>query len=405
MAKISLYLDVRGLKPFEDAPVKLRISQGDTAALLSTGITIDRDLWDSKTSSVVGTSQAKTYNNHLNAMRLKAESILLDLRLSGKLPKMTANDIKRAVTLSMANEPMDKPPLLFVDAIRKARDAQGRKNSKDIYDLAVRYLQSYDPLLDSRTIDEADYNYIVGFDKYLSARNSRNSRNIYHRALRTAFNMAIDEERTTNYPYRRFKLRNEITRDKALSVEDLRRVLSCECDEIQTEYRDMFALSLYLIGINIGDLAGLKAVQSGRVEYKRNKTSKHYSIKVYPEAQAIIDRYRGDKYLLSIRDRYKDYKDYMHHLNASLKTLGQTRVNGKPYEGEPICSELSSGWARTTWATIATELDIPRETISAALGHSVVDVTATYIRLDMRKKVDAANRAVIDYVLNKKGEQ
>ena len=56
---------------------------------------------------------------------------------------------------------------------------------------------------------------------------------------------------------------------------------------------------------------------------------------------------------------------------------------------------------RHTWATIAAELYIPKETIAAARGHAQ-NATVTDIYIDFnRKKVDEANRKVIDYV-NKK---
>ena len=52
------------------------------------------------------------------------------------------------------------------------------------------------------------------------------------------------------------------------------------------------------------------------------------------------------------------------------------------------------------WTTIAAELDIPDATISMALGHSSGNlVTNIYIRRN-DKKVDDANRKVIDYLLN-----
>ena len=42
--------------------------------------------------------------------------------------------------------------------------------------------------------------------------------------------------------------------------------------------------------------------------------------------------------------------------------------------------------------------DIPKETISAALGHEIgSEVTSIYINFD-RKKIDEANRKVIDYL-------
>ena len=65
---------------------------------------------------------------------------------------------------------------------------------------------------------------------------------------------------------------------------------------------------------------------------------------------------------------------------------------------------FSMYWARHSWATIAAELDIPKETIAAALGHSSNTVTDIYINFD-RAKIDRANRQVLDYVLYNKKPQ
>lgn len=58
-------------------------------------------------------------------------------------------------------------------------------------------------------------------------------------------------------------------------------------------------------------------------------------------------------------------------------------------------------YARHSWATIAASLDIPKETIAAALGHGGNSVTDIYINFD-QKKIDEANRKVIDYLNNHK---
>jgi hypothetical protein len=58
---------------------------------------------------------------------------------------------------------------------------------------------------------------------------------------------------------------------------------------------------------------------------------------------------------------------------------------------------------RHTWATLAAELDIPKETISAALGHGKKTVTDIYIQFD-RKKIDEANRKVISHVFYNRTE-
>lgn len=86
-------------------------------------------------------------------------------------------------------------------------------------------------------------------------------------------------------------------------------------------------------------------------------------------------------------------------MNDALKLIGAFRRVGrggrKVYS--PEFPELSQYWARHTWASIASELDIPKETIAEGLGHGDNTVTDIYIRYDHRK-VDAANRKIIDYV-------
>jgi hypothetical protein len=47
---------------------------------------------------------------------------------------------------------------------------------------------------------------------------------------------------------------------------------------------------------------------------------------------------------------------------------------------------------------MAAELDMPKETIAAALGHGGYSVTDIYINFD-KSKIAAANRRVIDYAL------
>lgn len=162
-------------------------------------------------------------------------------------------------------------------------------------------------------------------------------------------------------------------------------------------------LMFYLIGVNAADLFNAKhsALVNGRFEYKRAKTGKLYSVKVEPEAMDIIEKYKGKSYLLNIMDEYRNYKDFLHRMGIGLKQIGKLErkgLGGKKIR-TPLFPDLSSYWTRHTWATIASELDIPKEVIAHALGHSWANSTTTdiYIRFD-NKKVDEANRKVIDYV-------
>jgi len=90
-------------------------------------------------------------------------------------------------------------------------------------------------------------------------------------------------------------------------------------------------------------------------------------------------------------------------MNRNLKRLGPVKIgarkNGRAgkKEYEPLFPSLSTYAARHSWATIAAGLDIPKETIAAGLGHGGNSVTDIYIDFDQRK-VDAANRKIIDYL-------
>ncbi|MBE5033203.1 tyrosine-type recombinase/integrase [Rikenellaceae bacterium DSM 108975] len=56
-----------------------------------------------------------------------------------------------------------------------------------------------------------------------------------------------------------------------------------------------------------------------------------------------------------------------------------------------IKKHLKFHCSRHTWTMIAAELEIPKETIAATLGHGGNEVTDIYIRFD-QKKVDRAIR-------------
>ena len=100
-------------------------------------------------------------------------------------------------------------------------------------------------------------------------------------------------------------------------------------------------------------------------------------------------------------DEYKDHKNFIHRMNIGLRQIGTLERKGRGGKKfrTPLFPDISTYWARHTWATIAAGLDIPKETIAHALGHAWATNTTTdiYIRFDERK-VDEANRKVIDAI-------
>ena len=54
--------------------------------------------------------------------------------------------------------------------------------------------------------------------------------------------------------------------------------------------------------------------------------------------------------------------------------------------------------ARHTWATTAYYCEIHPGIISEAMGHSSITVTETYLKPFRNKKIDEANRQVVEFV-------
>lgn len=231
------------------------------------------------------------------------------------------------------------------------------------------------------------------------------------RNIRAVFNWAIDNELTINYPFRKFSIKTERTRHLFLPAEQICLLRDYKVEPYQEVYRDIFMLGFYLIGINISDLLELKSsdYRFGRITYNRNKTHRLYDIKVEPEAEAIINKYRGTKHLLRFLDDGCRARTFNYNCNAALKRIGKMEIiknkRGASIKKniEPLFPDITWYTARRSWATIAAQLDIPKETIGKALGHSEWDNSTTdlYIQFDY-KKIDKANRKVIDFINSKK---
>ena len=268
--------------------------------------------------------------------------------------------------------------------------AAGKRGARtvEIYEYTARKVEEFaGPDL---TWKDITHKWLTDWDRWMErTMPSANSRGIHLRNLRHVVNAAIDDGLLTTYPFRRFSIKKTETEKLALSVQQLREVIRAELQS-GWHYRDMFVLSFLLQGINIGDLCSLSVgcYDGDRLRYRRSKTGKLYSIKVEPEAAAIIERYRGQQgtYLLDILEHWGTAASYRSKFNKRMKQL---------FPGMP---HMSSNVARHTYATLLGEIDVPIEVISQALGHSIgSSVTAIYVKHDQRK-VDDANRRLFDWV-------
>lgn len=407
MANISFYLDTRRTKNGAPSVMKIVIYHNRERALVSTSCKITPEQWDDEKKQVINCDDSVKFNTILQGTKNQIESLVRWLEYEKKIDQMSANDIKNMFEAQFEPEKrarITKKVITFEDRYLKFSDTK-TPSTKRLYTVTynrmLEFCKERNIRFSSLTFEDITRDWLASFDLFLSVHSpSKNARNIHFRNIRAVFNDAIDDEITTFYPFRKFKIRNVATRKRNLKVEDLRTLFNYPVEKCNKGYLDIFKLMFMLIGINTVDLANLKEIKDGRVDFYRAKTHRLYSIKVEPEALEIIERYKGKEWLVDILDRYKDHKDYTKHINMALKKIGPVTRSGlggkKTFN--PLFPDISTYWARHSWATIAASLDIPKDTIAHALGHGNNTVTDIYIDFD-QNKVDEANRRVLDWVL------
>lgn len=387
----------------------VRVTKDRKKAEFNLGVSASETEYE-KAMSLSATARKQRVASYIRSVVQKIETMRFDMAQFG----VNANtDVKRLRDIIMSNVLFDKQDFgeddtkLFMPFFRRCIESKKNEGYKENREYTYKKIFEYCPTADRLTFDDIDLKWLNRFDEWMQDRGlKQNSRNIHFKNIRTVMNRAIDEDLTDKYPFRRFKIRPEATRKRNLPVEELRKLFICEVEEYQVIYRDMAKLIFMLCGINVVDLFNLETITwDGRIEYRRAKTHKLYSIKVEPEAMEIIEKYRGEKKLLMLADRWSSHKDFTKWMNEALKKIGDMRREGRGGKKiiRPYWPDISSYWMRHSWATVAyNDCDVSKDVIAQALGHkSGVEVTEIYLDKD-RRKIDEANRRVLDWVLYSK---
>ncbi len=396
MASIWYYLDTRRRKADGTFPLKIKIGlNAKDGCLINLKISLREDQWEN--GEVVRHPNRRFLNTYVKQRYLDITNSIFKLEITGAINRMSPVEIKKYVESSLGT--VTDEAYTFSEHFERFISTREKESTKDIYHQTLLKIELFSP--GKLAFSDINIIWLKGFEQFLKGQGlSVNSINLHIRNIRAVFNDAINEDKAEQnlYPFRKFKLKSEETRKRSLTIDQLRAIRDWPCEPHEQQYIDIFMLMFYLRGINMIDLAGLTKIDNGRVEFRRAKTGRLYSIKIEPEAEAIINKYRGKNFLLNINERYSNYKNYLHRMNRNLKEFGYTRVGkrGKK-DKEGAFPFLSTYYTRHTWATLAAYLEIPKETIAAALGHGKKDVTDIYISFD-QKKIDEANRRVIDYL-------
>ena len=238
---------------------------------------------------------------------------------------------------------------------------------------------------------------------------SWNTVSTYLRTLRAVYNRAVSQRKATYVPhlFRSVYTGTRADRQRALDNEDMKKVFtrlatqSAATTAMRTA-QDWFILMFLLRGLPFVDLAYLRKsdLKENVITYRRRKTGRTLSVTLTTEAMFLLQRYMNrdvaSPYLFPIlrsgegtEEAYWEYQLALRGFNHQLALLGELLG---------IKGRLSSYAARHTWATTAYYCEIHPGVISEAMGHSSITVTETYLKPFHSKKIDDANRRIIDFV-------
>lgn len=224
---------------------------------------------------------------------------------------------------------------------------------------------------------------------------SRTTVAIYLRPLRAVFNTALNSKDIDPefYPFgkRKYQIPSVKNVKKALGKAELKVLMQAEArTPEQAKARDFWFFSYICNGMNIKDIAMLRYgdIQEGKIIFYRAKTintskadSRPVIVHLTEYAKFIIDKYgnpiKDSKQLIfpilndeqTEAKKFSTIKNFTRFINQNLKKLAKANN---------ITSEISTYWARHSFATNAIRSGLSMEFVGEALSHSNIKTTQGY---------------------------
>lgn len=392
---ISIYLDTRRAKAGSRFPVKLRVfvnSGRRTQKLYPLG----RDLTEEEFARSYLAAKPRGPHRELKLALLAHEQRALEA--AAKAVPFTFDKFERE--LYRDSRAAGDAVWHYRDCIRRQREA-GRVNTASSYELSLKSLLAYAASKSRREprhlpFEQLTADFLHGYERWMLSRGkSLTTVGIYLRPLRAVFNAAIEAGDVARelYPFgrRRYQIPAGRNVKKALNKEELGKLFRQEARIPEQERaRDLWFFSYACNGMNMKDIAHLTyaSLQGDRLVFSRAKTlgtakASHRPI-VVPLTDfplQVIARYGNEDrdpngYIFPFLSKGMDaeaqdraVKNLTRFVNQHIKNLAQAAGLGR---------EVSTYWARHSFATNAVRGGASLELIQESLGHSDLKTTLSY---------------------------
>ena len=400
---IVISLDTRRAKKDGTFPVVMRLGHHERTTSIQTSVSVLAKDWDEKNrcvrKSYSGTSSVSRLNNLIAKKKADAMDIIFGLHEQGLLSGMSIKDLRQRISVHRNSQSF----FAFADDLIAELKTANRHNTANINRDVVSVLRGFVGGKDL-VFQDISFSFLSKFEAFhIGKGNSYNGLAVYMRTIRAIYNKAIKSGLVDRkfYPFEDYKIKVVPTRKRALDWDVFKLIIALELppDHKFFHARNYFIASYMMYGMNYTDMAYLKwsDIKAGRINYRRNKTSKLYDIKVTEGLQGILDFYKDmvggfSNHVFpilkrsSIAQQVDDIKWSRKRYNSKLKGIAE------------MCSieeDLTSYVSRHSFATQAQTLNIPIKAISTMLGHSDLKTTEIYLKSLPTNVLDDFNEQIL----------
>lgn len=407
-------LDKRRQPVNQPYPIKLRIFQNREYKEVNLRIKIRESNWDEIAQEVLPSDPGfKSYNARISSFKSKINAAILLAEINNQTDFKIADIVEVLKPTQQTSVKVKESVFEFGQKLVDQLEKKGKIGNSIVYSCALNKVKEY--CGNSQLyFENIDYRFLDDFNTSLLSDGIKvNTISNYLRTLRAIYNRAIKEKIVDRkyYPFGEFKIKSEKTINRALSIEEMKKIISVQLDPNSNmwHYQNLFLLSFCLIGVNFADLLTLKHenLVDGRIVFRRKKTGKIYSIKIHNETSKRFKSYTNnlghkDNFILpfvkntkNLIKLKKDIALVIHATNENLKTIASSLKINKP---------ISTYYARYTWANISKSLGYSKDLIAEALGHEYGNkVTGIYLDNYDKEVIDQMNETLINFIFETNG--
>jgi integrase len=372
--------------------VYLRLAHADKMRYTALPVKVRSAHWNARTGRVRRThGDADEVNARLAEIEAKVESAIL-LALSAD-PLRTPDELKAAMDRAVYGDGRSGDFFSYADAFVEGYLKRGQVGSWKRMAYGIRLFREFVGR-DRLPFDQITPGLVRAFQSRLQERTSKvNSVSRILSSVKVTYQAAaLDGLATGENPFQQVRMKSEKGRKVPLTREEFALVEEVKIKEGSGVWhtRNMFVFAVYMLGMRFQDVATLTwgSVVGGRLWYDMRKTGKPQNILIVPRALAILDMYRH-------RNEGPDSRVFPALDGQDLGTaeLLNDAINRKTSLANNnlerirkrcgIQKHITTHVARHTFTALALKLGWTVKEIQAALGHSSMQTTDSYLR-DLR---------------------